>query len=382
MTDLVRQEVVSQANSVVVKVGTRVLTEASGRLDLERIEKIATAVARLRKDGRQVVLVSSGAVGSGMGELGVAARPNDIARLQAVAAVGQANLIDVYNRTFRRHGMHAGQVLLTAADLDDRSRYLNVRNTLLALMTFDAIPVVNENDTVAIEELVTTFGDNDRLAALVTTLLGATLLIILSDVDGLYDGDPDDPASRLISVVEEIGDAHRGFVQAHAPGLGKGGMASKLEAARMVTVVGGSVIVASGRTEGTLERIFNHERVGTLFLPQGKASSPRKRWLGLSATSKGRVSVDAGAAEAICQRGKSLLAIGIIHVEGEFEKGDVVSIHSSNGQLLGRGLTNYASGDIRRIQGLQSTMIAKTLGHIPYEEVVHRDNLLVMIRSS
>lgn len=382
MTDLVRHDVVNSAKSVVVKVGTRVLTDASGRLDLERIDRIATAVAELRKGGRQVVLVSSGAVGAGMGELGVSSRPNDISRLQAVAAVGQANLMDVYNRTFRRHGIHAGQVLLTAADLDDRSRYLNVRNTLLSLLTFEAIPVVNENDTVAIDELVTTFGDNDRLAALVTTLLGASLLIILSDVDGLYDGDPEDPGSRCLSVVESIRDEHSHYVKAHAGGVSKGGMASKLEAARMVTVVGGSVIVASGKEPETLERIFRHERVGTLFLPQGKATSPRKRWLGLSATSKGRLRIDEGAKQAICRQGTSLLAIGIVDVEGEFAKGDVVSLHSMSGELLGRGLTNYSSEDIERVKGLQSTQIASTLGHIPYEEVVHRDNLLVMVRSS
>lgn len=380
MTDLVRQELLTGASTVVIKVGTRVVTDAFGRLDRDQVDSIASAVAGLRKEGRRIVMVSSGAVGAGMGELGITKRPSDVANLQAVAAVGQTHLIDAYNQTFRRHGLHAGQVLLTAADLDNRSRYLNVRNTLSSLLSHDAIPVVNENDTVAIDELVTTFGDNDRLAALVTTLLGASLMVILSDVDGLYDGDPSLASSKVISVVESIREEHRRFVSGSSNGLGTGGMKTKLEAARVVTTAGGSVIVASGRQTGVLDRIFSGDVVGTLFLPQGKTVRPRKRWLGFSATCKGRVIVDDGAVSAIVGRGTSLLAIGIASVEGEFDKGDIVSISGADGVEIGRGLSNYSSQHIAEIRGLQSVQIAERLGHIPYEEVVHRDNLLVMSR--
>jgi glutamate 5-kinase len=269
-----------------------------------------------------------------------------------------------------RHGCHAAQILLTADDLNDRTRYLNVRNTLLSLLRFGTLPIINENDTVSVEELMTTFGDNDRLAAMVSTLLRASLLIIFSDVDGLYDGDPSLSGSRLVATVTTIDDKIQSFVRDRKTGLSKGGMASKLEAARIVTTGGESVIIANGHTPG--------EAVGTLFVPQSRSLSPLQRWIGFSARPRGKVIVDEGACKAITRQGKSLLAAGIVDTEGDFRKGDVVNICDRLQTLVARGLSNYSASDVQRIRGLKSTRIAQVLGYRPYEEVVHRDNLAVV----
>lgn len=378
MTDLLRQEVAAAAHTLIVKVGTRVLTHPDGQLDEERITQLAEEINCVQSTGRRVILVSSGAVGAGMGILGLTKRPTDIAHLQAVAAVGQMRLIETYDRVFRKHGRHAAQVLLTAEDVENRTRYLNVRNTLLRLLEYGAIPIVNENDTVSVAELMTTFGDNDRLAALVATLVRAPLLVIFSDVDGLYDGDPRDPESKLIPTVSRLDDTIESYVRDKVTGLSKGGMASKIKAARMVTGAGENVIVASGRQPGVLARIMAGEVVGTLFLAQGKTASPFKRWLGYSARPRGKVFVDAGAQRALAEQGRSLLAIGVTGAEGEFVKGDLVSLCDATGREIARGLTNYSSGDLERIKGLKSDRIAQVLGHCPYEEVVHRDNLALI----
>lgn len=378
MTDLVRQEIVTTAQRIVVKVGTRVLTHADGRLNEDRIASLAEEVSRLWTSGRRVVLVSSGAVGAGMSLMKLDRRPTDLAQLQAVAAIGQTSLMETYDRTFRKHGRHAAQVLLTAEDIQHRTRYLNVRNTLLTLLDFGAVPVINENDTVAVEELATTFGDNDRLAALVTNLLRASLLVILSDVDGLFDGDPADAKSQLIPTVTRLDDSIRALVRDKATGLSKGGMASKLEAARIVTAVGENVIIASGRQPGTLTRIMAGEPLGTLILAGRKSVSPWKRWIGFSARPRGRLQLDAGAVRAIANQGRSLLAIGVVAAEGEFTKGDVVALYNDQGQEIARGLTNYTADEIRRIQGLKSSKIAQVLGYRPYDEVIHRDNLALV----
>ena len=375
MTDLVRQEIIAAAHTLVIKVGTRVLTHADGALNYERIDRLAEELHQIRETGRRVVLVSSGAVGAGMSQLGLAARPTDVARLQAVAAIGQAKLIEAYDRTLRIYGRHAAQVLLTADDLDHRSRYLNVRNTLVCLLEYGAIPIINENDTVAVEELLATFGDNDGLAARVTNLLGAPLLIILSDVDGLYDGDPSRPDARLIPTVSRVDATLDSFVCDVRSGLSKGGMMSKLKAAKIVTSSGENVILASGRRVGVLADIMAGKVVGTAFLAQGKTVTPWKRWIGFSAQSRGTLLLDGGASRAIREEGRSLLAIGIQSITGEFRKGDVVSVCDPRGMELGRGLTNYSSADLLRIRGARSQQIEEILGHRPYEEVIHRDNL-------
>ncbi len=379
MTDLLRQEIAASATTIVVKVGTRVLTHPDGTLNDDRIAQLAEELSAIQSGGRHPVLVSSGAVGAGMSQLGLKRRPTDLAHLQAVAAVGQTKLIEAYDRTFRRHGRHAAQVLLTADDLQDRQRYLNVRNTLLTLLEFGAIPVINENDTVAVDELMTTFGDNDRLAAMVTNLLCAPLLVILSDVAGLYDGDPALPTSRLLTSVAKLDDAVEGFVRDKLTGLSKGGMASKLQAARMVTSAGESVIIASGRDPQILGRILAGETVGTLFQSQGKSISPKKRWIGFSAhRPRGRITLDAGACRAIVEQGRSLLAIGVTAIEGTFDKGDVVAVTGPDGKELARGLTNYGAEDLAKIKGVKSDRIPDILGHCPYEEVIHRDNLVIL----
>ncbi len=377
MQDLVRQELATLAELIVVKVGTRVLTRTDGTLDLDRITSLAKQIHQLREQGRKVVLVSSGAVGAGMSQLGLSERPTELAKLQAVAAVGQTNLIEAYDSIFQSLGTHAAQVLLTAEDLSDRGRYLNVRNTLLALLELNTVPIVNENDTVSVEELMVTFGDNDRLAALVTNALRASLLIILSDVDGLYDGPPEDAESKVISSVSKIDADIEELVADKANGLSRGGMRSKLNAARMATTAGENVIIASGREDNVLPRLMAGEQIGTAFLATGKTVSPLKRWIGFSAQPCGTLTLDEGACEAIRRDGRSLLPIGIKAVEGRFNKGDVVKLCDGDGNELARGLTNYTSDQVARIKQMKTSQIKEELGQCPYRAVVHRDNMAV-----
>ncbi len=378
MESVTRNSILESAQTCVIKVGSRVLTGPDGRLDQDQVGKLAFQLTQLTEQGHQVVLVSSGAVASGVGKLGLASRPTDLALLQAVAAVGQAHLIQTYERFFSDRGKHAGQVLLIADDLDDRIRYLNVRNTLLSLLRLGVIPIINENDTVAVDELMTTFGDNDRLAAMVAGLLPRPVLVILSDVQGLYDRDPTVEGAAVIPTVEQIDQSILNLVIDRRTGLSKGGMASKLRAAQFVTSSGAPVIIAGGRSENVLLRIFNGETVGTMFLPQSRGLAPRKRWIGFSAQAAGKIEIDQGAARAIVHEGRSLLAIGIVDVMGQFEKGDVVAIVTSEGDEVARGLVNYTSAEVRQIRGCRSPRIAEILGQRPYEEVVHRDNMAIV----
>ncbi len=377
MKDLLRQEIAALATTLVIKVGTRVLTREDGQLDPNRIEQLADQLHHIMSTGRKVVLVSSGAVGAGMGRLGLKSRPTSVAQLQAVAAVGQSILVEAYERSLHRHGRHAAQVLLTAEDLEHRIRYLNARNTLVTLMEFGAVPIINENDTVAVDELQNTFGDNDRLAAIVTNLIRAPLLVLLSDVEGLFDGDPREPGSHVIPTVDRLDSSITGLVRDRLGGLSKGGMASKLEAARLATSGGENVIIAYGGSPDVLSRIIDGQTVGTLFLAQGHAVAARKRWIGLTVKPRGRLFVDPGAKTAVQQKGRSLLAAGVVEVEGQFHKGDVVSVRGADGIEFARGLTNYAADDVRRIKGMKTCQIAETLGHCPYDELIHRDNMTV-----
>jgi len=378
MRSLLRQEVAATADLLVVKVGTRVLTGPEGLLDRTRVETLAEELHQVITGGRRVVLVSSGAVGAGMGKLGLKERPIDLAHLQAVAAVGQAHLVEAYDRALAPHGRHAAQLLLTAQDLDDRTRYLNVRNTLLTLMEFGALPIINENDTVAVDELLTTFGDNDRLSAMVTNLLRAPLLVILSDVDGLYNGPPEEAGSQVIPTVTRLDQSIFRLVRDPTGGVGKGGMASKLEAARIATAAGENVIIAGGRRPGNLARILAGEEIGTLFVAQGPAVSSRKRWIGFAVQPRGRLVVDRGARRAVEEQGKSLLAAGIQDCVGQFAKGDVVTLCDTEGREFARGLCNYNSNEVLKIKGLRTQQIAEALSHCPYDEVIHRDNMVVV----
>jgi glutamate 5-kinase len=367
-----------EAPTWIVKVGSRSLTDAMGRLDSDQIASLATQLIVLKELGKEVVLVSSGAVASGMGRLGLSSRPTDLATLQAVAAIGQTHLIQVYEQTFHSHDTRAAQILLTAAELDDRVAYLNVRNTLLRLLELGAIPIINENDSVAVDELKTTFGDNDRLAGMVAGLFHASALVILSDVHGLYDRDPRDSSAAVLSTVAKIDESIEDLVRDRATGISKGGMASKLATARFVTNSGQAVGIAWGREPDVLVRLAQGESIGTLFMPQSRSLASRKRWIGFSAQPAGSVIVDDGAVQAMKQGGRSLLAIGISQVEGEFGKGDIVSVRSRESQEIARGLTNYSAEQIRRIRGCRSDRIEQILGQCPYEEVIHRDNLAIV----
>lgn len=377
MIDPVRQEIIAGAHTVVVKVGTNVLTREDGTLEPANLQALADQMHRIRESGRRVVLVSSGAIGAGIGRLGLPARPTEMRQLQACAAVGQNYLMRAWDDCFARHQTPTAQILLTAGDFDSRSRYLNMRNTLLTLFEWGCVPIINENDTISTAEI--RFGDNDHLAALVTNLLQAPLLILLTIVPGLYTADPNtDPDAKHIPTVEKIDGEVMDRAGAGKSSLGTGGMRSKLRAARLATVAGESVIMAGGRQPNGLDRIFAGEPVGTLFLPQASTMPAWKRWLGFATQSRGRIVVDLGAQRALIEQGKSLLPIGIVQVVGTFSKGDVVSVCGPDGTEFARGLSNYPSTAVDRIRGLRTEQVRDALGTLPYEEVVHRDNLALV----
>lgn len=376
-----RRRIIDAARTLVVKVGTNALSKPDDTLDVDKIANLTDQLHRVRQSGRQVVLVSSGAIGSGLGLLGLKKRPDDLPHLQAAAAIGQAHLIRQYDDCLRRYGYHAAQLLLTANDFKHRHRYLNVRNTLHTLFEYGTLPIVNENDTVSVDEI--RFGDNDRLAALVTNLLDQPpLLVILSVIDGLYDGDPSLPTSRVIPLIDRFDDALFQFAALGKSSRGTGGMQTKLEAARIATAVGRPVIIANGNNPRILDQILGGDDVGTLFLPQGPSVSARERWIGYNVPPRGKFVLDDGARRAILQKGKSLLAIGIKSIHGAFEKGQIVSLVDLEGHEFGRGLTNYSSFDAARIAGKRTDDFLQIFGNIPYAEVIHRDNLVVTVSGS
>jgi glutamate 5-kinase len=378
MIDPVRQEILSQAHTVVVKVGTNVLTAGDGRLDPPRMQALADQIQRIRQSGRKVALVSSGAIGAGVGRLQLGKRPTDLRQLQACAAIGQSFLMRGYQECFDQHNTHTAQILLTASDFDNRARYLNVRNTILTLFEWGVLPIINENDTVSVAEIK--FGDNDHLAAMLTNLLQAPLLILLTVVDGLYSADPrSDPKAEKIATVTSIDGSVMEMAGTSRSTLGTGGMRSKLRATRLATAAGESVIIANGADPATLDAIFACQPVGTLFLPHGTSLPAWKRWLGFTARPKGKLLVNQGAKGAVCEQGKSLLPVGVVEVQGTFNKGDVVSLCDMAGAEFARGLTNYSSEGACQIMGLHTEKISSVLGASPYEEIVHRDNLVVTV---
>lgn len=358
-----------------MKVGSNVLSTPDDRIDPDRIRHLAEQLHALRQTGRQVVLVSSGAISTGMGLLGWKTRPRDLSHLQAAAATGQAHLIHMYDVCLRPFGYHAAQLLLTANDFKNRDRYLNVRNTLLTLAEYPALPIVNENDTVSTSEIK--LGDNDRLAAMVANLLPADVLIILSVVDGLLTGDPRDPASQRIPLVDRYDDSLLQWVQPSRSTRGTGGMQTKLDAVRTATAVGTDVVIANGQQPHVLERIVAGEDLGTLFAAEQEALPAWKRWIGYTLPPRGRFVIDDGAREALVTRGGSLLAIGIRAVDGEFTKGEVVSLIDLSGREIARGLTNYDAATTRQIAGQRTDDITRLLGAARYDEVIHRDNLVI-----
>ena len=377
MSDPVRQEVVIQAHTVVIKVGSNVLADSTGSLDRHRIQSLADQLQRVRAGGRKVVLVTSGAIGAGVGKLGLGKRPTDLSQLQACAAVGQSALMQLYQESLSPHGIHTAQILLTAGDFDNRARYLNARNTIRTLFEYNALPIINENDTVSVAEIK--FGDNDHLAAMVTNLLRAPLLVLLTNVDGLYSDDPrTNPDASLLAIVPNIDQSITDLAATTTSSLGTGGMPSKLRAARLATAAGESVIMANGSIDGILDQVFDGDPVGTLFLPHGQDVPAWKRWLGFTARTRGTLRVDAGAKRALIEQGKSLLPVGVIAVDGDFGKGDVVSIRDETGSEIARGLCNYSSEDASRLLGKNTEQIVNLLSSASYPELVHRDNLVVV----
>jgi len=357
--------------TAVVKLGTQLLTGSSGVLDASFLVTIAGQIAALRSRGILVTIVSSGAIGAGVAELNLPGRPTDLAKLQAVAAVGQRRLMDAWAGAFLPFKLHVAQLLLTREDVDDRQRFLNLRNTIHAVHELGGVPIINENDSISTDEIVKiTFGDNDILAALVTHALRADLLVLLSVVDGIADasGSP----ARL---VESVDDA-RDWVRKEKSALGKGGMDSKLSAARMVTDAGSAMVVANGRMENVLTNLLAGHEVGTLFVPGSKKRSARSRWIG-SARPVGTIIVDDGAVKALAEKNKSLLPAGIKDVTGDFSRGDVVAINGPDGRLIARGLTNYTAAEIESIRGKRTSEVRSMLQESAYDEVVHRDNLVL-----
>ncbi len=376
MQDLVRQEVFKACQTVIVKIGTNVLTTDTDRLDLDRIQCISDQIFRIQQTGRKVVLVSSGAVGAGIGILGLNRRPDSLPALQATAAIGQPQLMRTWNDALMKNGLKTAQLLLTGNDFRNRQRYLNVRNTLRTLFDFGVVPIVNENDTVSIKEIAV--GDNDQLASMLATLLPDPLLVILSGIAGLYNGPPSNPASVVIPLIEKPDDSLLKLAAAEQSTRGRGGMASKLRAILAATGMGETVILASGRSDSVLDDIREGKTTGTLFLAKGEAVVSWKRWIGFGAPPAGVLVIDDGATKAVRESGRSLLAVGITEVQGEFEPGALVGLKNRDGTEIARGLANYSSDEIRRIQGRRSDQIAAALGHVPFGEVIHRDNLALI----
>lgn len=369
--DPIRHQHLAGVRSIVVKLGTQLLSNGEGRLDTAYIAEMATQVAALRARGIQVTIVSSGAVGAGLRELNLPKRPADLPQLQAVAAVGQRRLMDAWAAAFAPFQLPVAQLLLTRDDIDRRARFLNLRNTIHAVHELGAVPIINENDTVSTDELVEiTFGDNDILAALVTHALRADLLVLLTVVDGLLDAE-----SKSVRLVESLAEA-RQLLRPEKSALGKGGMDSKLEAARMVTGAGGALVVANGRSPNVLPRLLNGELVGTLFAPAKRRHSSRMQWIGL-ARPVGAIVVDDGAVRALVEKHRSLLPAGVVRVEGHFEKGGLVAIRSPDGRTIARGLSNYSAPTIQQIRGKKTAEVRSALGPAAYEEVVHRNNLVI-----
>ncbi len=370
-----RKSIFNSAKRIVVKVGSNVLTQDQG-LNLKAIRSVSRQICRLIDGGREVILVSSGAMASGVKKLGLDKRPDEIPKRQAVAAVGQAGLIMEYEKAFARDHKQVAQILLTGDDLNNRKRYLNARNAILMLLSWHVVPIVNENDTVMTEEIQ--FGDNDNLAAMITLLMDADILVNLTDIDGLYTKDPrTNPDAALIPVVSTMGKDIIQFA-GNIPGpLGTGGMLSKIKAAAKVTASGIPMVIANGGKRDILKKLFSAREPGTFFVPKKKKLKSRKCWIAFSLKPKGVLILDDGAAAAIMNRGKSLLPSGIVGVEGEFGAGEPVEFRKGDHETLGTGLVNYSSTDIRKIMGLKSDQIRKRLGYKLYDDVIHRDNLAI-----
>jgi glutamate 5-kinase len=367
---------VRDARRLVVKVGSALVTDEGRGLDPVAIDRWGAQIARLRAGGKEVVMVSSGAIAEGVKRLGWPRRPREIHALQAAAAVGQMGLAQVYETCFRAHGLQTAQVLLTHEDLADRRRYLNARATLLTLLQHGVVPIINENDTVVTDEIKV--GDNDTLGALVTNLIDADVLVILTDQQGLYTADPRrDPGATLLPRVTAGDPALEAMAGGAGSSIGKGGMITKVMAARRAAGGGASTVICSGREPQVLLRLAAGEAVGTEFIAQTPRLAARKQWLADHLQLRGAVRVDAGAVRALRGEGKSLLPIGVVEVVGEFERGEAVAVIDAEGREVARGLSNYAASDARRIARRPSSEIESVLGFVEESELIHRDNLVL-----
>ncbi len=367
-----RKKIVSDARRIVIKIGSAVLTREDG-LNLVAIARTCDQIARLREEGREFIIVSSGAISAGMRKLSMSRRPRSITEKQAVAAIGQSSLIQAWEDQFDIYRIKAAQILLTGDDLNNRRRYLNARNTLNKLLSWGVVPVVNENDTVVVEEIK--FGDNDNLSALIAGMVNADLLINLTDIEGLFDRDPhEDSDACLLPVITKIDSKIKKCAGKSCGLLGTGGMLSKILAAQKCMAMGIPMIIAGGELRDILTNIFAGHELGTIFLPLDTHYHGKKQWLVQLSNPKGRLYLDDGAVKAIVERGKSLLPIGIVKVEGSFGVGDPVECLSKEGSSVGTGLVNYRASEIEKIKGKKSTEIEKILGFKYSDEVIHRDN--------
>lgn len=377
MSETQRKPIVSKVKKAVIKVGSSLLAQSDGSLSLAIFEEIAEEVHKLRSKNIEIVIVSSGAIALGMRKLNLKNKPEEISMKQAIAACGQNALIGQYEQAFSKYDINVAQILVTHAGLSDRKRFLNARKTILTLLQMGVVPVVNENDTVAIEEIM--IGDNDNLAASVTTLIEADLLVMLTDIEGLYSKDPrHNEGAELLSTIEQISEE---IIKNAGDTLGSttaGGMKTKIEAAAKAAAFGVPTVIASGKSKGELSRIFEGEDAGTLILPSEKSLKGRKHWIAFTLKPSGKLVLDKGAVKALTSSGKSLLPSGIKQVKGEFGVGEPVSCVDESGSEVARGLTSYGSADIKKIAGLKTSQIESVLGYKYSDEVIHRDDLAII----
>jgi glutamate 5-kinase len=373
-----RNEVLTQAKRIVVKIGSSLVSSREAGLEPDRIDRLAEDLAALRAAGRDVLVVSSGAIVSGIKKLSLKEYPKSLPVKQAAAAVGQSRLMWAYEKSFERLDIKVAQILLTHHDLADRRRFLNARHTLAALIEFQVIPIINENDTVAVDEI--RVGDNDTLAAEVAHLVDADLLVILSDIDGLFTEDPrKNPSAELIPLIAEITDDIERRAGISTTFGSTGGMATKVRAAKKVGEYGVATLIVNGQTKGLLPHILlGNNPGGSLFLPKARRMNSRKHWIGYTLRARGAISLDQGAVDALTKRGKSLLASGIVTVTGSFEAGDPISCLDPDGKEFAKGLVNCSSDTLIKIKGLKTAEIQQRLGPQEYEEVIHRDNLVIL----
>ena len=361
--------------SVVVKVGTSLLTPRLGEFDRKVAQSVVDALAGARRRGVEVTLVSSGAIGAGMSVLGMTERPGDLPFKQAAAAIGQIALMRLYRELFEQCDLRVAQVLVTREGLDDRVRYLNLRNTLRALHRLgNVVPIVNENDTVAVEEIQ--FGDNDTLAAMIAAKLDADLLVILTNTQGLYDRSG--VSERLIEVVEKVTPKIEQYAGNTDAPESVGGMITKINAAQIATMAGVATVITNGRVPSAIDAALRGERIGTYFVPARQPITTRKRWIAFGTSCRGSLVIDAGACDAIMHQGRSLLPSGIIETQGDFSVGEAVRVVRENGDEVARGLVNYSSGEIDQVRGHHTREIVNILGRQDYDEIIHRDNLVVL----